>query len=164
MLKPLWGTCDFVLQEKNKGEAWAQHHYGFCPRNVQRWLPAMLPKVNGKALTDITNVTTFGQDNPSQLVCFKDAVVGEGLVSDHCLKAHGWAWDKKDIADADCNQNRGRMLWSFRNRMIHVSGARQLLPKKHKVLLFHFGSRGGPRWSIVRKHLKEIFSDGSVVV
>ena len=45
-------------------------------------------------------------------MCADDALIGIGMLSDHCLKTHGW-WEGD--YDTVCNLGRGKLLWDFRN-------------------------------------------------
>ena len=150
--KNLWGTCDYIREEAAKGMGWAHAYQQRCPQTISKWLPAFLPKVNGNAVQEIADTKSF-MVREDTVVCFKDALVGAGVASDHCGKGHGWDWDARDHGDTDCNQNRQAALYSFRKRMIEVTGARHLKPAAHKVLLFNFGGRGGVRWSLLHNEL-----------
>ena len=118
----------------------------------------MNEKNNSKAQKAFENTRDFKTPD-DKIVCFQDSVVGFGLLSDHCLKAHGWTWDKlNDVGRHDCNMGRGRTLWSFRNRMMRVSGSILPPPVKHKVSLFTMGgfsqgSMRGPVWTYITQVL-----------
>eukprot|EP01060_Flectonema_neradi_P000272 TRINITY_DN1018_c3_g1_i2.p1 TRINITY_DN1018_c3_g1~~TRINITY_DN1018_c3_g1_i2.p1 ORF type:complete len:518 (+),score=75.54 TRINITY_DN1018_c3_g1_i2:83-1636(+) len=151
----LWGTCDFIKQEEKKGTPWAVGYYSRCTKAYERWAEAFLPAVDGQRQTAFENTRDF-QTPGDKMICFQDSVVGFGLLSDHCLKAHGWSWDKgNDVTRHDCNMGRGRTLWSFRNRMMRVAGSSLPPPTKHLVSLYTMGgfSQGnlrGPNWAHIK--------------
>eukprot|EP01062_Namystynia_karyoxenos_P045916 TRINITY_DN3421_c0_g1_i1.p1 TRINITY_DN3421_c0_g1~~TRINITY_DN3421_c0_g1_i1.p1 ORF type:complete len:548 (+),score=137.42 TRINITY_DN3421_c0_g1_i1:75-1718(+) len=162
--KALWGTCDFIREAEVKGAGWAQHYPHRCDRNMQRWLPTMLP---GHSVLLETGRSRGKSDKPQtpfaqgaeELRCFPHAVAGVGVLSDHCLRSHGWGWDPNNAALHDCNQGRGALLWAFRSHLLaNAFGTPPPTPPRHRIVLQAGGQRvSGGQWRQWTLALQEAF-------
>eukprot|EP01065_Artemidia_motanka_P017895 TRINITY_DN21296_c0_g2_i1.p1 TRINITY_DN21296_c0_g2~~TRINITY_DN21296_c0_g2_i1.p1 ORF type:complete len:590 (+),score=191.19 TRINITY_DN21296_c0_g2_i1:47-1816(+) len=154
----LWGTCDFIQEEEKKGTGWARGYYARCTKNTAKWLQAMLPGTPRAIFTtDDLLKEQQTQHNDGKPLCFPDVVAGVGVLSDHCLRSHGWSsWDRNDRTMHDCNQGRGALLYGFRSHMLKTVGVAWPVPPppRHRVALFRGGHRAGSAWSGIERALQ----------
>eukprot|EP01062_Namystynia_karyoxenos_P077383 TRINITY_DN7780_c0_g1_i1.p1 TRINITY_DN7780_c0_g1~~TRINITY_DN7780_c0_g1_i1.p1 ORF type:complete len:627 (+),score=171.12 TRINITY_DN7780_c0_g1_i1:90-1883(+) len=155
----LWGTCDYIQEQEKAGVGWAQGYHSRCTANTARWLPAMIP---GRQQIQTVDDYLAEQKGRREPICFPNAVAGVGILSDHCLRSHGWSsWDRHDQTLHDCNQGKGPILWGFRSHMLRTAGLRwpPAPPPQQRVTLFSGGHRAAGQWHSIKHALKERLSE-----
>lgn len=132
--KELSGTCEHAASANNDAAMEA------CTQNYKKWLPLVTSKVGmEKALTAkelralLPTWPSSSETQESSLVCFPKLAAGYSMLTDHCLKKHGWDARNSVFRFFSCDHGAGRHYVDFKSHLLRAAGIGTKSPEVGKA-------------------------------